>query len=54
MWEKRNNLSSRQLLTVFQLCDPEQTGCVKIERLQDLGKIYANGEGTQVRITLET
>lgn len=43
------NLSTRQLLTVFRLCDPEESGRVKIERLQSLAKVYANGD-TQVRI----
>lgn len=43
------NLSSRQLLTVFRLCDPEESGRVQIERLQSLAEIYADGD-SQVRI----
>lgn len=49
MRETAGNLSSRQLLTVFRLCDPEESGRVKIERLQSLAEIYANGD-SQVRI----
>lgn len=52
MREIVENISSRQLLTVFRLCDPEETGRVKIERLQSLAEIYANdGDDvdTQVR-----
>lgn len=37
-------ISPKQLMAVFQLCDPEGSGRVKIEYLQRLAKVYSAGD----------
>lgn len=46
MPEGTGGLSVRQLLTVFRLCDPEETGRVKTEYLQNLARVYTEGDST--------
>lgn len=39
--EQTNVLSMKELLTVFRLCDPDRTGRIKIDYLQELATSYA-------------
>ena len=41
-------VSMKQLLDVFRICDPQDTGRVRIEYLLDLANVYAQ-DGAQVR-----
>lgn len=45
-------ISMRQLMTVFKLCDPENTGRVKVEYIQNLAKSYV-GDDSEVCKTIQ-
>lgn len=46
MPEGTGGLTVKQLLTVFRLCDPEETGRVKTEYLQNLARVYTEEDST--------
>lgn len=47
----RSHVSMKQLMDVFKLCDPENSGEVNIEYLLELAKAYAKDGSDQVHIT---
>lgn len=51
--EQNNVLSMKDLMTVFRLCDPDRTGRIKIDYLQELANSFTpQTDHRQVNITI--